>query len=104
MRRILVDDARKRNSAKRGGSLIQVPLDDILTIHEIGEADGHQFIATEFIEGQTLRERLRSGGRAALRDGGRLLTRVHQESNKRSRESFQCGRVLSMPLSSVELQ
>ena len=28
MRRILVDDARKRNSAKRGGSLIQVPLDE----------------------------------------------------------------------------
>jgi serine/threonine protein kinase/tetratricopeptide (TPR) repeat protein len=34
---------------------------NILTIHEIGEADGHRFIATEFIEGQTLRERLRSG-------------------------------------------
>lgn len=29
MRRILVDDARKRSSAKRGGSLIQVPLDEI---------------------------------------------------------------------------
>lgn len=29
MRRILVDDARKRNSAKRGGSLIQVPLDQV---------------------------------------------------------------------------
>ena len=29
MRRILVDDARMRNSAKRGGSLIQVPLDDV---------------------------------------------------------------------------
>jgi RNA polymerase sigma factor (TIGR02999 family) len=29
MRRILVDDARKRNAAKRGGSLIQVPLDEI---------------------------------------------------------------------------
>jgi RNA polymerase sigma factor (TIGR02999 family) len=28
MRRILVDDARKRNSAKRGGSLIPVPLDE----------------------------------------------------------------------------
>ena len=28
MRRILVDDARRRNSAKRGGSLIQVPLDE----------------------------------------------------------------------------
>lgn len=34
---------------------------NILTIHEIGEADGHRFIATEFIEGQTLRDRLRNG-------------------------------------------
>ncbi len=34
---------------------------NILTIHEIGEADDHRFIATEFIEGQTLRERMRSG-------------------------------------------
>src|SRR5512132_2172887 len=32
MRRILVDDARKRNSAKRGGSLIQVPLDEASTM------------------------------------------------------------------------
>src|ERR1700738_3014271 len=29
MRRILVDDARKRNSEKRGGSMIQVPLDEV---------------------------------------------------------------------------
>jgi len=29
MRRILVDDARKRNSAKRGGSMVQVPLDEV---------------------------------------------------------------------------
>jgi RNA polymerase sigma factor (TIGR02999 family) len=28
MRRILVDEARKRDAAKRGGSLIQVPLDE----------------------------------------------------------------------------
>jgi len=28
MRRILVDDARKRNATKRGGSFIQVPFDD----------------------------------------------------------------------------
>jgi RNA polymerase sigma factor (TIGR02999 family) len=28
MRHILVDDARKRNAAKRGGSFIQVPLDE----------------------------------------------------------------------------
>jgi len=32
MRRILVDDARKRNSAKRRGSLIQVPLDEATSI------------------------------------------------------------------------
>src|SRR5947208_13475867 len=29
MRRILVDDARKRDSSKRGGSLIQIPLDEV---------------------------------------------------------------------------
>jgi|SRR5215831_10685284 len=29
MRHILVDEARKRNSAKRGGSLIQVPFDEV---------------------------------------------------------------------------
>jgi RNA polymerase sigma-70 factor (ECF subfamily) len=32
MRQILVDEARKRNSAKRGGSMVQVPLDDIATL------------------------------------------------------------------------
>ncbi len=33
---------------------------NIVTIYEIGQADGHQFIATEFIDGVTLRERLTS--------------------------------------------
>src|SRR5438477_7248683 len=31
---------------------------NIVTIYEIGQADGHDFIATEFIDGVTLRERL----------------------------------------------
>jgi eukaryotic-like serine/threonine-protein kinase len=31
---------------------------NILTIHEIGSQDGRHFIATEFIEGETLRQRL----------------------------------------------
>lgn len=34
---------------------------NILTVHEIGEFEGTNFIATEFIEGQTLREHLESG-------------------------------------------
>lgn len=34
---------------------------NIITIHEIGESDGEHYIATEFIEGVTLRERLAEG-------------------------------------------
>jgi len=39
---------------------------NILIIHEIGEADGHHFIATEFIDGETLREFLRRTGRMQI--------------------------------------
>src|SRR5215469_5808446 len=34
---------------------------NILTIHEFGQQDGVQFIATEFVEGQTLRQRIAAG-------------------------------------------
>jgi serine/threonine-protein kinase len=34
---------------------------NILTIHEIGEHDGHHFIATEYVEGESLRQRLLFG-------------------------------------------
>ena len=33
---------------------------NIITIHEIGEVDGRPFIATEFVEGETLRQRIAS--------------------------------------------
>src|SRR5512138_3332049 len=36
---------------------------NILTIHEIGEAQGHHFIATEFIDGYTLRQNINLAGR-----------------------------------------
>ncbi|MEN3333424.1 MAG: eukaryotic-like serine/threonine-protein kinase [Blastocatellia bacterium] len=35
---------------------------NILTIHEIGAENGHHFIATEFIDGESLRQRLKDGG------------------------------------------
>jgi serine/threonine protein kinase/tetratricopeptide (TPR) repeat protein len=35
---------------------------NILTIHEFGQQDGVQYIATEFVDGQTLRQRLAADG------------------------------------------
>ena len=34
---------------------------NILTVFEVGSVDGSQYIATEFIKGKTLRERLKAG-------------------------------------------
>jgi eukaryotic-like serine/threonine-protein kinase len=54
------DQERLRRFEQEARAVSALNHPNILTIHEIGEKDGHRFIATEFIEGKTLRERLRS--------------------------------------------
>jgi serine/threonine protein kinase/Tol biopolymer transport system component len=50
---------RRFTQEARAASALNHP--NIITIHEIGDVDGVHFIATEFIEGVTLRRRLRQG-------------------------------------------
>src|SRR6266550_4274607 len=51
------DRLRRFQREAQAASALNHP--NILTIHQLGDVDGQQFIATEFIEGQTLRERIK---------------------------------------------
>ena len=53
------DRLRRFEQEARAASALNHP--NILTVHEIGEADGLRFIATEFVDGETLRKRIVDG-------------------------------------------
>jgi eukaryotic-like serine/threonine-protein kinase len=59
--RFTQDDERVRRFKREARAASALNHPNIITIYEIGEADGIHFIATEFIEGQTIRERLMRG-------------------------------------------
>src|SRR5438876_2218563 len=56
------DEERLRRFKQEAKAASALNHPNILTIHEVGEADGHHFIATEFIDGETLRSSLRRTG------------------------------------------
>jgi serine/threonine protein kinase/formylglycine-generating enzyme required for sulfatase activity/cephalosporin-C deacetylase-like acetyl esterase len=51
--------ARRFEREARAAAALNHP--NIVTVHEVGESDGQSFIATEFVEGETLADRLRRG-------------------------------------------
>jgi serine/threonine protein kinase len=52
------DEERLRRFKQEAKATSALNHPNILTIHEVGEADGHHYIASEFIEGETLRTAL----------------------------------------------
>ncbi len=60
-----VERVRRFEREAKAASALNHP--NIITIHEIGTCDNLHFIATEFIAGETLRQRL-ANGKLALRD------------------------------------
>jgi serine/threonine protein kinase/tetratricopeptide (TPR) repeat protein len=55
------DEQRVRRFQQEARAVVALNHPNIVTIHDIGEAEGISFIAVEFIEGETLRQHMMSG-------------------------------------------
>jgi serine/threonine protein kinase/Tfp pilus assembly protein PilF len=60
--RFTQDEERVRRFKREARAASALNHPNIITIYEIGEADGVHYIATEFIEGETLRQRMSTRG------------------------------------------
>ena len=69
------DAERMRRFVQEAKSASALNHPNILTIHEIGESDGQHYIATEFIEGETLRHHIQHS-RMKLREVLDILVQV----------------------------
>ena len=59
---------RRFEQEARAASALNHP--NIVTVHDVGEPEGQPYIVTEYVEGETLRERLGRGPLPAERGGG----------------------------------
>ena len=64
-REVAADAERVRRFIQEARAASALNHPNILTIHEIGTFDGARFIVSEYIDGETLRERMRRGLNAA---------------------------------------
>jgi serine/threonine protein kinase len=55
------DDAARRRLVREAQAAASLDHPNICTIYEVGEADGHSYIAMQYVEGETLAERLKRG-------------------------------------------
>ncbi|HYG79367.1 MAG TPA: protein kinase, partial [Pyrinomonadaceae bacterium] len=59
-REIAADAQRMQRFVQEAKTASALNHPNILTVHEIGESEGLRFIVTEYVEGETLRERMRA--------------------------------------------
>ena len=55
------DDASRRRVIEEGKAAARLTHPNLLSVFDIGEADGRHYIATEYVSGGTMRDRLSNG-------------------------------------------